>query len=134
MGQCVCGDYTAEKKFTGPDGFVYTYGVHESCQNCDSPAEVTITKIPLADFDHWCLDEIEEVPFEQALDEIRIAVLHPRILIEKLTAFAKERGPEYIHSMNPEELIEGLAGFIEDAMNECFREAVRETLKQAKEE
>ena len=121
MGHCGCADFNPILRMPGPDGFVYAIGVYPSCVSCDSPAGITITKIPLADVENCNVGTLPEIDFDFNLGEKLIPVLHPNVLMKKLVEFAIDNVKLYIDPDSPDYNVDGL---IQDGIQEIFEEAV----------
>ena len=124
---CGCADFNPILKMQGPEGFVYAIGIYPSCVSCDTPAGITITKIPLVDVENCNADTLPEIDFDFNLGEKLIPILHPNVLTKKLVEFAVENVGLYIDPDSPDYNVDGL---IQDGIEEIFEEAIFESTER----
>lgn len=118
MGQCGCGDFAAQHKIPGPDGTVYSVQVYDSCSECQTPAGVILTKHDAESREMWDVDHLPDLR-EDGYGGYTIPVLHPKDLVKTMLAWA---GPGIEEDYAAD-------GLIQDAVSECFRDAVWETYR-----
>ncbi|MFH1985643.1 MAG: hypothetical protein ABIL58_27740 [Pseudomonadota bacterium] len=126
MGACGCGDFAGIWKLKGPGEIIYTIGYYPSCSDCKIPAGMELSKFKtLADAQMFCADELPDYPFSEDGTSL-ICIVDPEKLKKAMTSWAEEirkelqaGGDDY----DPE-------GLISDAIDETFRDAVFETIKE----
>lgn len=116
MCECGCANFHAEFKFKGPNNTHYLLGFYDSCQDCDTPAGFIFYQMTDKEMREWGVEDtpVTEIGYEGKV----FPILHPRILREMMI---KDRGVGRDDDLGID---------IEDALTNCFREAVWATRKE----
>lgn len=116
MGECGCADFNVQFKFKGPDNTYYLLAMYDSCEYCDTPAGFILYRMNGKEMREW---GVEDMPATEIGYEGKVfAVLHPKILRDMMI---KDRGVGRDDDLGID---------IEDAMTNCFREAIWATRKE----
>jgi len=93
---------------------VYSIQIYGSCRDCQTPAGIIFTKHDTEeDREIWDVDHLPELP-DDGYGRCYIPMLDPAVLVTKLREWG---GPDVNDDYDVD-------GFVQDAVPECFRDAV----------
>lgn len=131
MGECGCGGTVVEWfKFPAPKGEFYLIGVYPSCEDCTTPAGVDLRRVSKKQHEEETgvrLSGVRDLDWHNGFGHpaSELPVLHPNALRRHLKDFLKGT----VVDGEPLDDI-GADTYAEEAVRECFREAVYETAKE----
>ena len=92
---------------------MYSIQLYDSCNECQTPAGVIITKHDEESREMWDVDHLPEMP-DDGYGGHYIPVLDPAVLVAKVREWG---GPDVNDDYDAD-------GFVQDSIPECFRDAV----------
>ena len=119
MGECGCGNFSAQYQLPGPDGTVYAIQKYEACDYCDTPHGVVVHRFSPEGAKTWGADELPLLPFHQMHGRdfdgqtAAIPVVHPGALWKELARHST--GDEDERVVDEDGLREALAAAVFEA-------------------
>ena len=137
MGQCGCGDYSADYQLPGPDGIIYAFDYYWGCDYCDVPPGWCVYRFTEEEASHWDVQDLPHLPIipyfkggtdgEAWLSSVEIDPLHR--LVSKMVSDIKAGGDD-----NPEEIDRvDMAAILKEASSESYAAVTKRIAGRARE-